>query len=118
MTRSRSLAAQRATVALSIVVRRTRFGLALRGIGADELFGGYPTFQRHQWVKRLQWLDEEHRKDKAAIIALEERIAAGDSDRQVMTCLDPQTGTKKWQGNLGVKEIFRASPTNITGLRL
>lgn len=29
-----------------------------------------------QIVKRLQWLDEEHRKDKAAIIALEERLAA------------------------------------------
>ncbi|HSG43036.1 MAG TPA: hypothetical protein VLA72_07765 [Anaerolineales bacterium] len=29
-----------------------------------------------QIVKRLQWLDEEHRKDKAAIIDLEERIAA------------------------------------------
>jgi chromosome segregation ATPase len=29
-----------------------------------------------QIVKRLQWLDEEHRKDKAAIIELEERLAA------------------------------------------
>jgi len=29
-----------------------------------------------QIVKRLQWLDEEHRKDKAAIIALEEKLAA------------------------------------------
>ena len=29
-----------------------------------------------QIVKRLQWLDEEHRKDKAAIITLEERIAS------------------------------------------
>jgi len=29
-----------------------------------------------QIVKRLQWLDEEHRKDKAAIGALEERLAA------------------------------------------
>lgn len=29
-----------------------------------------------QIVKRLQWLDDEHRKDKAAITALEERIAA------------------------------------------
>lgn len=29
-----------------------------------------------QIVKRLQWLDEEHRKDKAAIIELDERIAA------------------------------------------
>jgi chromosome segregation ATPase len=29
-----------------------------------------------QIIKRLQWLDEEHRKDKAAIIELEERIAS------------------------------------------
>ena len=29
-----------------------------------------------QIAKRLQWLDEEHRKDKAAIIALEERLAS------------------------------------------
>ena len=29
-----------------------------------------------QIVKRLEWLDDEHRKDKAAIIELEERIAA------------------------------------------
>ncbi|HXF86268.1 MAG TPA: hypothetical protein VNK49_12855 [Anaerolineales bacterium] len=29
-----------------------------------------------QIVKRLQWLDEEHRKDKTAILALEEKLAA------------------------------------------
>jgi chromosome segregation ATPase len=29
-----------------------------------------------QIVKRLQWLDEEHRKDKAIILALQERISA------------------------------------------
>ena len=33
-----------------------------------------------QIVKRLQWLDEEHRKDKAAIIELEERIAAYEGE--------------------------------------
>jgi chromosome segregation ATPase len=33
-----------------------------------------------QIVKRLQWLDEEHRKDKAAIIELEERIAAHEGN--------------------------------------
>jgi chromosome segregation ATPase len=31
-----------------------------------------------QIVKRLEWLDEEHRKDKAALSALEERITALD----------------------------------------
>jgi len=33
-----------------------------------------------QIVKRLEWLDEEHRKDKAALSALEERIASFSSD--------------------------------------
>ena len=37
-----------------------------------------------QIVKRLQWLDEEHRKDKAAIIALEERIAAYEGGIEVV----------------------------------
>ncbi len=32
-----------------------------------------------QIVKRLEWLDDEHRKDKAALSVLEERIAALDS---------------------------------------
>jgi len=37
-----------------------------------------------QIVKRLQWLDEEHRKDKAAIIALEERIASFEGNIQTV----------------------------------
>lgn len=32
-----------------------------------------------QIVKRLEWLDDEHRKDKAALKALEERIASYDN---------------------------------------
>ena len=47
-----------------------------------------------QIVKRLQWLDEEHRKDKAAIIALEERIASSegniDSVKQQVKPLEKQ----------------------------
>ena len=38
-----------------------------------------------QIVKRLQWLDEEHRKDKAAIIELEERIVAYEGNLDVVT---------------------------------
>jgi chromosome segregation ATPase len=47
-----------------------------------------------QIVKRLQWLDEEHRKDKAAIITLEERIASYEGNlenvRQQIKPLDNQ----------------------------
>ena len=37
-----------------------------------------------QIVKRLQWLDDEHRKDKAAIIELEERIAAYEGNLETV----------------------------------
>ena len=37
-----------------------------------------------QIVKRLQWLDEEHRKDKAAIITLEERIASFEGNIEMV----------------------------------
>ena len=47
-----------------------------------------------QIVKRLQWLDEEHRKDKAAIISLEERIASFEGNieavKQQIKPLDKQ----------------------------
>jgi len=38
-----------------------------------------------------------------------------DGDKQMMTCLDPKTGEEKWQGNLGVREIFRSSPSVADG---
>lgn len=28
----------------------------LSGIGGDELFGGYPSFNRQKWIKPLQWM--------------------------------------------------------------
>ena len=37
-----------------------------------------------QIVKRLQWLDEEHRKDKAAIISLEERLASFEGNIELV----------------------------------
>jgi outer membrane protein assembly factor BamB len=38
-----------------------------------------------------------------------------DGDKQNLTRLDPATGAKKWMGNLGVRETFRASPTIADG---
>jgi outer membrane protein assembly factor BamB len=38
-----------------------------------------------------------------------------DGDRQVLTCLDPRSGTVRWRGNLGVREVFSASPTGADG---
>jgi outer membrane protein assembly factor BamB len=38
-----------------------------------------------------------------------------DGDRQNLVRLDPKTGARKWVGNLGVRETFRASPTAADG---
>ena len=38
-----------------------------------------------QIVKRLEWLDEEHRKDKASLSVLEERIASLDGNISTLT---------------------------------
>ncbi|MFN2151799.1 MAG: hypothetical protein ACK2T5_09405 [Anaerolineales bacterium] len=38
-----------------------------------------------QIVKRLEWLDEEHRKDKAALSSLEERIASFNNDSSTLS---------------------------------
>ena len=37
------------------------------------------------------------------------------SDSQTLTCLDPKTGEKKWQGNLGERTVIRSSPTAADG---
>ncbi|MEA3211886.1 MAG: outer membrane protein assembly factor BamB [Chthoniobacter sp.] len=38
-----------------------------------------------------------------------------DGDKQMLTCLDPATGAKKWEGNLGTRENFKSSPTAADG---
>ncbi|MBI5683700.1 MAG: PQQ-binding-like beta-propeller repeat protein [Verrucomicrobia bacterium] len=38
-----------------------------------------------------------------------------DGDKQLLACLDPKTGEKKWQGSIGKKETYSASPTGADG---
>jgi outer membrane protein assembly factor BamB len=63
----------------------------------------------------LAWQFKEFPSDCVTPLAYRGQLYVLDGDRQVMTCLDPKTGQKKWQGNLGVREIFRASPTGADG---
>jgi outer membrane protein assembly factor BamB len=63
----------------------------------------------------IAWRFKEYPSDCVTPLAYEKRLFVLDGDRQMMTCLEPQTGGKIWQGNLGVREIFRASPTGADG---
>ena len=64
---------------------------------------------------RLAWQFNEFPSDCVTPLVYHDNLYVLDGDRQVMSCLDPKSGEKKWQGSLGVKEIFRASPTGADG---
>jgi outer membrane protein assembly factor BamB len=64
---------------------------------------------------RLAWKFKEFPSDCVTPLFYAHQLFVLDGDRQMLTCLEPGTGVKTWQGNLGVKEIFRASPTGADG---
>ncbi|MGH7971406.1 MAG: PQQ-binding-like beta-propeller repeat protein, partial [Limisphaerales bacterium] len=57
------------------------------------------------------WKFKEFPSDCVTPLYYQDKLFVFDGDRQVLTCLEPKTGEKKWQGKLSVHEIFRASPT-------
>jgi len=63
----------------------------------------------------VAWRFKENPTDCTTPLFYQDRLFVLDGDKQVMTCLDPKTGAKLWQGSLGVREIFRASPTGADG---
>ena len=64
---------------------------------------------------RIAWRFKEFPSDCVTPLFYRQKLFVLDGDHQMMTCLEPQTGAKKWQGNLGVRDIFRASPTGADG---
>jgi len=63
----------------------------------------------------IAWRFKEFPSDCVTPLFYQGKLFVLDGDRQMMTCLEPQTGEKQWQGNLGLREIFRASPTGADG---
>jgi outer membrane protein assembly factor BamB len=63
----------------------------------------------------ILWRFTEAPSDCVTPLFYQNKLFVLDGDRQIMTCMDPKTGTKHWQGNLGVKEIFRGSPAGGDG---
>ena len=63
----------------------------------------------------ITWKVKEYPSDCVTPLFYRGKLFVLDGDHQVLTCLEPQTGAKKWQGNLGVQHIFRASPAGADG---
>jgi outer membrane protein assembly factor BamB len=64
---------------------------------------------------RIVWTFSDFPSDCVTPLFYKGKLFVFDGDKQMMTCLDPKTGTKKWDGNVGVREIFRASPLGADG---
>jgi outer membrane protein assembly factor BamB len=63
----------------------------------------------------LAWSLKEVSSDCVTPLYYQKRLFVLDGDRQKLFCLEPQSGKQLWQGNLGVREVFRASPTGADG---
>jgi outer membrane protein assembly factor BamB len=63
----------------------------------------------------IAWTFKEFPSDCVTPLYYKGKVFVLDGDKQMMTCLDPKTGETKWQGSMGVREIFRASPTGADG---
>jgi outer membrane protein assembly factor BamB len=60
----------------------------------------------------LAWsLDEKKTPDVCTPALYKGKLFVLDGDSQTLTCLDPLTGEKKWQGKLPERTVFRSSPT-------
>jgi outer membrane protein assembly factor BamB len=62
-------------------------------------------------ASHVAWQFAEYPPDVCTPAVYKDRLFVLDGDKQMLVCLDPKTGEKKWQGNLGVRENFKASPT-------
>jgi outer membrane protein assembly factor BamB len=63
----------------------------------------------------LAWSYVEYSTDCCTPLFYQEKLFMLDGDKQMMVCFDPTTGLVHWKQPLGVKEIFRASPTGADG---
>ncbi|MDB6152557.1 MAG: Pyrrolo-quinoline quinone [Chthoniobacteraceae bacterium] len=59
--------------------------------------------------------DEKKTPDVCTPVFYDGKLFVLDGDSQTLTCLDPKSGAKKWQGNLGDRMVIRSSPTAADG---
>ncbi|HYR59460.1 MAG TPA: PQQ-binding-like beta-propeller repeat protein [Chthoniobacteraceae bacterium] len=64
----------------------------------------------------LAWkFDERHTPDVCTPTFYQGKLFILDGDSRTLTCLDPKTGDKKWQGTLETRMVIRSSPVAADG---
>lgn len=64
---------------------------------------------------RTLWKFDEFPPDVCTPVLYKGMLHVLDGDKQMLTALNPETGEKRWQVSLGVRENFKASPTAADG---
>lgn len=66
--------------------------------------------------KGVAWtFDEKKTPDVCTPLYYQGKLFVLDGDSQTLTCLDPKTGAKLWQGQLPERGVIRSSPTAADG---
>ncbi|MCX7825673.1 MAG: PQQ-binding-like beta-propeller repeat protein [Verrucomicrobiae bacterium] len=66
----------------------------------------------------LAWKLDDVTCDVPTPLYYQGKLFVLNGNKQILTCLDPKTGAKKWEGslgNFGRREVFSASPTGADG---
>ncbi|KPK77018.1 MAG: hypothetical protein AMJ79_04695 [Phycisphaerae bacterium SM23_30] len=63
----------------------------------------------------VAWIFERYTPDVCTSLFYQGRLYVVDDSRRLLSCLDPKTGKQIWQGELGGRAVFRASPTGADG---
>jgi outer membrane protein assembly factor BamB len=61
------------------------------------------------------WTIEGGGPDVVTPLYYKSRLYVLDGDKKIMRCLEPETGKRIWEGDLGGADIFRASPSGADG---
>jgi outer membrane protein assembly factor BamB len=61
------------------------------------------------------WTFREAPTDWSTPLYYRQKLFILDGGKRVLSCLDPKTGEKKWQGSLGVPDPIWSSPTGADG---
>src|SRR5665213_1113739 len=85
------------------------------GAKRNPLLAFHDGGQRDITSSGLAWSYKKYPTDCVTPLFYQGKLFVLDGDRQIMSCLDPKTGEAAWQKPMGLREIFRASPTGADG---
>jgi outer membrane protein assembly factor BamB len=81
----------------------------------DPVFAIKPGGTGDVTSSRVAWSFKDSPTDWSTPLFYKDKLFVLDGERKVLTCLNPKSGEKIWNGSIPASEIFWASPTGADG---